>query len=158
MIFDNSSCSIESGLDLPFAMNHSHLPRHEGDNDYQRTQYSGHAACTPLKFCCWRYVPSLYLPSTNLVRMLKPPLDCLRDIGLDKECYRVATHEAEISQVRWCHSILGEEYGRLIGWGYDPKRTGEYRSASPSIPVSVRMPDPTSKPKILCRLIFRRHC
>ncbi|KAF2186187.1 hypothetical protein K469DRAFT_664014 [Zopfia rhizophila CBS 207.26] len=63
--------------------------------------------------------------------------DCLRDIGLDKECFKIGTHDDEIAQVRWAHSIMGEEYGRAVAWGYDPRRAGEYKSASPSIPVDI---------------------
>lgn len=63
-------------------------------------------------------------------------LDCLRDIGLDQECYKVGTGESEISQIRWAHSLLGEEYGRVSAWGTDPRRGGDYKAASPSVYVS----------------------
>ncbi|KAH7351470.1 FAD binding domain-containing protein [Pyrenochaeta sp. MPI-SDFR-AT-0127] len=63
--------------------------------------------------------------------------DCLRDIGLDTECFSHGTHEDEISQVRWAYSMIGEEYSRVTAWGYDPQRTGDYRAASPSLPVDI---------------------
>jgi hypothetical protein len=58
-------------------------------------------------------------------------------IGLDRECFELGTQEDEIAQVRWAYSMIGEEYGRVIAWGYDPARSGDYRAASPSLPVSL---------------------
>lgn len=58
-------------------------------------------------------------------------LECLRDIGLDKECLEVATQAGCMEHTRWCHSMAGEEYGRIHSWGHDPHRQGDYHDASP---------------------------
>ncbi|KAK3683005.1 FAD binding domain-containing protein [Podospora appendiculata] len=58
-------------------------------------------------------------------------LECLRDIGLEKECTDVATHSSHMEHTRWCRSMAGEEFARAHSWGHDPKRKGQYQSASP---------------------------
>ncbi|KAI0105865.1 FAD binding domain-containing protein [Daldinia grandis] len=59
-------------------------------------------------------------------------LDSLRDIGLDKECYKAGTQNDSMLHTRWSNSMAGQEYGRIYSWGNDPKRKGEYELASPS--------------------------
>ncbi|KAI8961161.1 FAD binding domain-containing protein [Daldinia sp. FL1419] len=59
-------------------------------------------------------------------------LDCLRDIGLDKECYQVGTQKDSMMHTRWSNSMAGQEYGRIYSWGNDPNRKGDYELASPS--------------------------
>ncbi len=49
-------------------------------------------------------------------------LECLRDIGLDRECLDAAVAGHNMTHTRWCHSMAGEEYARLYSWGNDPKR------------------------------------
>lgn len=49
-------------------------------------------------------------------------LECLRDIGLDKQCIDAAAAGHNMTHTRWCHSMAGEEYARLYSWGNDPKR------------------------------------
>jgi hypothetical protein len=56
----------------------------------------------------------LYLTNTNS--------ECLRDIGLDKECERLATNGMNMMHTRWAYSMAGEEYARIHSWGHDPKR------------------------------------
>lgn len=58
-------------------------------------------------------------------------LECLRDIGLDKECLEVATQAGCMEHTRWCDSMAGEEYGRIHSWGHDPHRQGDYEDSSP---------------------------
>ncbi|KAF3069711.1 2,4-dichlorophenol 6-monooxygenase [Daldinia childiae] len=59
-------------------------------------------------------------------------LDSLRDIGLDKECYKAGTQNDSMLHTRWSNSMAGQEYARIYSWGNDPKRKGEYELASPS--------------------------
>ncbi|KAI1479276.1 hypothetical protein K445DRAFT_73973 [Daldinia sp. EC12] len=59
-------------------------------------------------------------------------IDCLRDIGIDKECYKVGTQKDAMVHTRWSNTMAGLEYGRIYSWGNDPKRKGEYELASPS--------------------------
>ncbi|KAF1984070.1 FAD binding domain protein [Aulographum hederae CBS 113979] len=63
---------------------------------------------------------------TNMAAM-----ECLRDIGLDKELDQLATKGDCMTHTRWCHSMAGEEYARIYSWGNDPMRKGDYHRASP---------------------------
>ncbi|QUC20421.1 uncharacterized protein UV8b_04662 [Ustilaginoidea virens] len=58
-------------------------------------------------------------------------LECLRDIGLDRECTTVAAHGDNMQHTRWCMSMAGEELARAYSWGHDPFRKGDYETASP---------------------------
>lgn len=58
-------------------------------------------------------------------------LECLRDIGLDQECLKVATSSDNMEHTRWCYSMTGDEFARIHSWGHDPKRHGDYDAASP---------------------------
>ncbi|KAK4182348.1 phenol 2-monooxygenase [Podospora australis] len=58
-------------------------------------------------------------------------LECLRDIGLDRQCIEAGAAGHNMQHTRWCHSMAGEEYARLYSWGNDPKRAGDYDAASP---------------------------
>lgn len=64
-------------------------------------------------------------------------LECLRDIGLDKNCLEVATQAGCMEHTRWCYSMAGEEYGRIHSWGHDPHRQGDYHDASPCEHVDI---------------------
>ncbi|KAL3459474.1 FAD binding domain-containing protein [Aspergillus heterothallicus] len=65
-------------------------------------------------------------------------LECLRDIGLDRDIYKLACDgEHHMLHTRWCHSMAGEEYARVYSWGNDPSRKGEYEKASPCVPVDL---------------------
>ncbi|KAJ5298381.1 uncharacterized protein N7443_006501, partial [Penicillium atrosanguineum] len=69
---------------------------------------------------------------TNMAAM-----ECLRDIGLDIECNRLATNGRNMMHTRWAYSMAGEEYARIHSWGHDPKRKGDYETASPCDPVDL---------------------
>ncbi|KAJ5690421.1 hypothetical protein N7462_004813 [Penicillium macrosclerotiorum] len=81
---------------------------------------------------------------TNMAAM-----ECLRDIGLDKECNRLATNSSNMMHTRWAYSMAGEEYARIHSWGHDPKRKGDYEIASPCDPVDL--------PQTLLEPILVRH-
>jgi hypothetical protein len=53
-------------------------------------------------------------------------LDCLRDIGVDKDCYKIGTQGNTMVHTRWSNSMAGEEYARIYSWGNDPKRKVSY--------------------------------
>ncbi|KAL4748419.1 hypothetical protein BDW72DRAFT_195796 [Aspergillus terricola var. indicus] len=77
-------------------------------------------------------------------------LECLRDIGLDREMLKVACDgEQHMVHTRWCHSMAGEEYARIYSWGNDPRRKGDYERASPCSPVDL--------PQTLLEPILVRH-
>lgn len=44
-------------------------------------------------------------------------LECLRDIRLDTECESLGTTGECMMHTRWCHSMAGEEFGRIYSWG-----------------------------------------
>ncbi|KAJ9132452.1 FAD binding domain-containing protein [Pleurostoma richardsiae] len=64
-------------------------------------------------------------------------LECLRDIGLDRDVEQVSSKGHCMIHTRWCHSMAGAEYGRIYSWGNDPKRKGDYEMASPCTPADV---------------------
>ncbi|EHK25592.1 uncharacterized protein TRIVIDRAFT_189361 [Trichoderma virens Gv29-8] len=74
-------------------------------------------------------------PRAHIMNMAA--LECLRDIGLDKEMLRVASDGDSMVHTRWCHSMAGEEYARIHSWGHGPTRKGEYEMASPCDPVDL---------------------
>jgi hypothetical protein len=49
-------------------------------------------------------------------------LECLRDIGLEEECQKVAVKGDSMQHTRWCRSMAGEEFARIYSWGNDPQR------------------------------------
>ncbi|KAH6682997.1 FAD binding domain-containing protein [Halenospora varia] len=64
-------------------------------------------------------------------------LECLRDIGLEEECMKVAVKGDCMQHTRWCRSMAGEEYARIYSWGNDPARAGDYDAASPCKHVDI---------------------
>jgi hypothetical protein len=57
--------------------------------------------------------------------------ECMRDIGLEEAAYKVGTYGEPIQNMRWCYSLLGEEYGRAYSWGGAPKTTLDVLDSSP---------------------------
>ncbi|KAF4334390.1 monooxygenase FAD-binding [Fusarium beomiforme] len=70
---------------------------------------------------------------TNMAAM-----ECFRDIGLEREIEQVSMkgHDYMV-HTRWCHSMAGQEYGRVFSWGNDPSRKGDYERASPTSPADL---------------------
>ncbi|CAG8983068.1 hypothetical protein HYALB_00006096 [Hymenoscyphus albidus] len=64
-------------------------------------------------------------------------LECLRDIGLEEECKKVAVKGDSMQHTRWCRSMTGEEFTRIYSWGNDPARAGDYDAASPCSHVDI---------------------
>ncbi|KUJ13596.1 uncharacterized protein LY89DRAFT_622534 [Mollisia scopiformis] len=64
-------------------------------------------------------------------------LECLRDIGLEEECLKVAVKGDSMLHTRWCRSMAGEEFARIYSWGNDPARAGDYDAASPCNHVDI---------------------
>lgn len=60
-------------------------------------------------------------------------LECLRDIGLEEECLKVAVKGDSMLHTRWCNSLAGEEYARIYSWGNDPKRVVRLRAGEDSV-------------------------
>ncbi|PVH69792.1 hypothetical protein DL98DRAFT_661490 [Cadophora sp. DSE1049] len=64
-------------------------------------------------------------------------LECLRDIGLEEECLKVAVPGHSMQHTRWCRSMAGEEFARIYSWGNDLHRAGDYDAASPCDPCDI---------------------
>ncbi|MCJ1446428.1 MAG: hypothetical protein MMC23_006933 [Stictis urceolatum] len=64
-------------------------------------------------------------------------LECLRDIGLYEECKKLGNAGEFMKHTRFCYSMAGEEWGRIPSWGSEPKRMGDYETASPCIPMDL---------------------
>jgi 2-polyprenyl-6-methoxyphenol hydroxylase-like FAD-dependent oxidoreductase len=47
----------------------------------------------------------------------------MRDIGLEDAGYKIGIHGERIEHMRWCHSLLGQEYARAYAWGSAPTTT-----------------------------------
>ncbi|KAL2855264.1 FAD binding domain-containing protein [Aspergillus pseudodeflectus] len=72
-------------------------------------------------------------------------LECLRDIGLDKELHELSSKGDCMIHTRWCHSMAGEEYARIHSWGHAPER----KATSPCSPVDL--------PQTLLEPVLVRH-
>lgn len=58
-------------------------------------------------------------------------LEVLRDAGVGDLVKQFASPKEKIYNITWVHTLGGEEYGRVFGWGVKPDRIGEYLVASP---------------------------
>ncbi|KAI0143160.1 FAD binding domain-containing protein [Xylariaceae sp. FL1272] len=58
-------------------------------------------------------------------------LETLRDIGLEKDAMGHATHSDMFQSFRWCRSMVGEEYGKVLAWGAHPDSKRDLAKASP---------------------------
>jgi hypothetical protein len=47
----------------------------------------------------------------------------MRDIGLEDAAYKVGVVGERMEYMRWCYSLLGEEYARAYAWGSAPTTT-----------------------------------
>ncbi|KXX81605.1 Phenol 2-monooxygenase [Madurella mycetomatis] len=80
-------------------------------------------------------------------------LECLRDIGLERDCLDVATPSHHMAHTRWCRSMAGEEFARVYSWGHDPKHKGAYEDASPC--QHVDLPQTLLEPILTKRAIHK---
>ena len=58
-------------------------------------------------------------------------MEALRDAGLEDDCMALASPGTHIEHSFWLRSMAGEELARSWSWGNDPRRSGDYRAASP---------------------------
>ena len=49
--------------------------------------------------------------------------ECLRDLGIERECRKSATPKELLMYYRFAASMAGEEYSRARNCGTDPKRS-----------------------------------
>ncbi|KAK4226602.1 phenol 2-monooxygenase [Podospora fimiseda] len=80
-------------------------------------------------------------------------LECLRDIGLDKDCIDAAAAGNHMVHTRWCHDMAGEEYARCYSWGNDPKRKVSLGTSEASPCDHVDLPQTELEPILTKRAI-----
>ncbi|WP_265443153.1 FAD-dependent oxidoreductase [Flexivirga meconopsidis] len=64
-------------------------------------------------------------------------MEVFRDLGIEEQVLADATPHALMGDTVFCTSIAGEEIGRIRTWGTGADREGDYKSASPCLPVDI---------------------
>ncbi|GIE83077.1 2,4-dichlorophenol 6-monooxygenase [Actinoplanes philippinensis] len=64
-------------------------------------------------------------------------MEVFRDAGIEDQVLADATGHHLMGDTVFCTSIAGEEIGRILTWGTHPARHGDYRLASPCLPVDI---------------------
>jgi 2,4-dichlorophenol 6-monooxygenase len=64
-------------------------------------------------------------------------MEVFRDAGIEEQVQADATPHELMGDTVFCTSIAGEEIGRILTWGTHPIREGDYRVASPCLPVDI---------------------
>jgi 2,4-dichlorophenol 6-monooxygenase len=64
-------------------------------------------------------------------------MEVFRDAGIEGQVQADATPHELMGDTVFCTSIAGEEIGRILTWGTHPVREGDYRVASPCLPVDI---------------------
>src|ERR1700753_2656859 len=64
-------------------------------------------------------------------------MEIFRDLGIEEQVHADATPHEMMGDTVFCTSIAGEEIGRIWPWGPPPGREGDYRLASPCLPVDI---------------------
>ena len=64
-------------------------------------------------------------------------MEIFRDLGIEDQVQADATPHELMGDTVFCTSIAGEEIGRILTWGTHPLREGDYRLASPCLPVDI---------------------
>src|SRR4051795_12278799 len=64
-------------------------------------------------------------------------MEIFRDLGIEAQVQADATPHELMGDTVFCTSIAGEEIGRIRTWGTHPAREGDYRLASPCLPVDI---------------------
>ncbi|KAI1320507.1 FAD binding domain-containing protein [Xylariaceae sp. FL0255] len=58
-------------------------------------------------------------------------LETLRDLGVDKDAIAHGSKGGIFQSFRWCRSMVGEEYGKVLAWGAAPNSKRDLAMASP---------------------------
>ncbi|MBB2947080.1 2,4-dichlorophenol 6-monooxygenase [Actinoplanes lutulentus] len=64
-------------------------------------------------------------------------MEVFRDAGIEEQVLADATPHELMGDTVFCTAIAGEEIGRILTWGTHPGRYGDYRLASPCLPVDI---------------------
>jgi hypothetical protein len=47
-------------------------------------------------------------------------VECLRDLGIEHEVLQLSVRGRAFQAMRWCRSMIGEEYWKVLGWAEHP--------------------------------------
>ena len=64
-------------------------------------------------------------------------VEIMRDMGIEEDLVAESTPHELMGDTVFCTSIAGGEIGRILTWGTHPAREGDYRLASPCLPVDI---------------------
>lgn len=59
-------------------------------------------------------------------------MQVLRDLGYEDRAMQLASKQNLMANNVFCHSLAGEEFGRVLSWGNHPARKADYELASPT--------------------------
>ncbi|MFF2323948.1 FAD-dependent oxidoreductase [Agrobacterium sp. NPDC058088] len=59
-------------------------------------------------------------------------MEILRDLGVEEKAKQFASRQNFMANNVFCHSLSGEEFGRVLSWGNHPLRKADYELASPT--------------------------
>ncbi|WP_374636644.1 FAD-dependent oxidoreductase [Paracoccus sp. (in: a-proteobacteria)] len=59
-------------------------------------------------------------------------MQVLRDLGIEDRAMQLASKQKLMANNVFCHSLAGEEFGRVLSWGNHPARKADYELASPT--------------------------
>lgn len=59
-------------------------------------------------------------------------MQVLRDLGIEDRAMGLASKQKLMANNVFCHSLAGEEFGRVLSWGNHPARRADYELASPT--------------------------
>ncbi|MBC9247454.1 FAD-dependent monooxygenase [Paracoccus sp. 11-3] len=59
-------------------------------------------------------------------------MQVLRDLGIEDRAMALASKQKLMANNVFCHSLAGEEFGRVLSWGNHPARKADYELASPT--------------------------
>ncbi|KAF2095786.1 phenol 2-monooxygenase [Rhizodiscina lignyota] len=70
---------------------------------------------------------------TPRAHLLNPmAMECLRELGLEDDAVRMGVTGPPLEYMRWCYSMVGEEYGKIYAWGGAPSTKADVVSSTPS--------------------------
>jgi 2,4-dichlorophenol 6-monooxygenase len=60
-------------------------------------------------------------------------MEVLRDLGLEQQAINLAAPRELMGENTYCTSLTGDELGRVLTWGVEPRRQADYDLASPTM-------------------------
>lgn len=60
-------------------------------------------------------------------------MEVLRDLGVEEQAKKLSAPRELMGENTYCTSLTGDELGRVLTWGNEPKRRAEYDLASPTM-------------------------